>query len=93
MSARQVFLAARIHDLKMRAIQNQLPDVGQRDVDAGLRIVQPAVRVLLDQPGGGCHEGVHDQGKGRGTALSEEEKMSCISSDDNRMAALLRIAP
>jgi hypothetical protein len=53
--ARQILARLRVDHLKFLLFEHELLDVGQRDVGAGLRVVQPAVRILLDQANGWCH--------------------------------------
>jgi len=49
---RQVLAALGIDDLELLLVEHELLDVRQRDVAARLRVVQAAVRVLLDQADG-----------------------------------------
>jgi hypothetical protein len=51
--AAQVIAALGIHHLELLLVQHQLLDIRQRDVGAGLGVVQAAVRVLLDEAGAG----------------------------------------
>ena len=58
-AAGEVFLRLGVLHLEALAIQDQLLDVGQRDVGAGLRVVEATVGVFLDQPGRGGHRVLH----------------------------------
>ena len=50
-AARQVLAGLGVADLEMFAGEHHRLHVGQRDVAAGLRVVEPPVGVLLDHPG------------------------------------------
>ncbi len=54
-AARQVLAGLGVDDLELLVLEHQLLDVGQRDVGARLGVVEPAVRVLLDQANGRSH--------------------------------------
>jgi hypothetical protein len=47
--ARQVLVALRIDDLEIFLIQHELLDVRQRDVRTCLGVIQPTVRIFLDE--------------------------------------------
>jgi len=54
--ARQVISGLRIDDPEFLVLQNQFLHVGQRDVAAGLGVVQTPVRILLDQADSLSHD-------------------------------------
>ena len=56
--AGQVVAGLGVDDLEFDVLQHHLLDVGERDVAAVGRVVEPAVRVLLDHARGLAHGGL-----------------------------------
>ena len=49
-AARDVLLTLLVNDHELDAFHDQLPYIRQRDVAALDRVVQPTIRILLDDP-------------------------------------------
>src|SRR5690606_40572125 len=77
-AARELFARFRINNLKGFIVEHKLLDIGQRDVGAGLGVVQPAVRVFLDETYNRC-----------GLGLRSEEHTSELQSRENLVCRLL----